>query len=95
MSRDQLHEIANGDAPQSVCVPNSWPALIVWAFGRFGVGVIFALMLIYVYQDLQTTHRAMVQVVQANATAIHSLARETGETNRKIEDIERHIRRTP
>ena len=95
MSKDQLHALANDDAPEAIQVPNTWPALIVWAVGRFGVGVIFAFMLAYVYQDLQHANRAMVEVVRANAQAIQSLASETGETNRKIETIERHISRNP
>jgi len=95
MSRDQLHSIASQDAPDNVEVPNTWPGIVVWAVGKFGTGIIFAFMLIYVYQDLQAANKAMVDVVRANTQAIQSLANQTGETNRKIENIERYVSRNP
>lgn len=42
MSTEQLHEMAENDTPSNVNVPQDWRALMVWAVGRFGVGIVVA-----------------------------------------------------
>lgn len=74
MSRDELHQRANESTPASVVVPNTWAGLIVWAVGKWGVGAIFGLMLVWVYQDLQNANKAMVEVVRANTKAMEGMA---------------------
>ena len=55
MSRDEIHSFAENDTPAQIEIPNTWYGLIVWAVGRFGIGVVFTGLLAYgiavVYQD--------------------------------------------
>lgn len=55
MSKDDLHTFAQNDTPSQIEIPNTWHGLIVWAVGRFGIGVVFTGLLAYgiavVYQD--------------------------------------------
>ena len=88
----KLAEYANNQTPQDVHVPNSWPGLMVWAIGKFGIGVVFAAMLIYVYLDLRKVSDALVEVVRANAVAIQTLAEKVEQTNIKVDRIEREQR---
>lgn len=93
MSKDELHEIAHHDTPDEVSVPNTWPALAVWAVGRFGIGIVFLAMLVLVYKDLRDSSNVMVEVVRANSTAIEALAHRTEQTNQKVDRIEAALTR--
>jgi Na+-transporting methylmalonyl-CoA/oxaloacetate decarboxylase gamma subunit len=95
MSKEELHTIAESSTPANVTIPQTWPGLIVWAIARFGIGVVFLVLLIWVYQDLQLANRAMVDVVRANTTAIEALVRKTDETSKSVERLESEVRRTP
>lgn len=87
MSKEELHAHAQDTTPAYVQVPQTWGGLIVWAVGKWGAGAIFCLMLIWVYQDLQTANRGMVRVVESNARAIYQMAEEIKETNRRLEEL--------
>ena len=89
---DKLASYANKQTPSDVTVPNSWPGLVVWAIGKFGIGVVFAFMLIYVYLDLRKVSASLVEVVKANAVAIQTLADKVEQTNQKVDRIERDHR---
>jgi Na+-transporting methylmalonyl-CoA/oxaloacetate decarboxylase gamma subunit len=95
MSKEELHSIAERTTPAEVTIPQSWPGLITWMIGRFGIGVVFLLLLIWVYQDLQLANRAMVDVVRANTSAIEALVRKTDETSKTVERLETEVRRYP
>jgi Na+-transporting methylmalonyl-CoA/oxaloacetate decarboxylase gamma subunit len=93
MSKDELHTIAESSTPAHVSIPQTWPGLIVWAVARFGIGIVFLVLLIWVYQDLQLANRAMVDVVRANTAAIEALVRKTEETSKSVERLESEVRR--
>jgi hypothetical protein len=95
MSKDELHAIAESTTPSNVQIPQTWPGLIVWATGRFGIGIVFLILLIWVYQDFQLANRAMVDVVRANTSAIEALVTKTEETSKNVERLENEIRRYP
>lgn len=97
---DKLAEFANKDTPSDVYVPCSWPALILWAIGKFGIGVVFAAMLVPVYLDLRTSNAAMVDVARASAEAMHTLATkvelQTTQLDRLTQDLRASgIQKTP
>lgn len=57
----QLHALASRDTPQGVNVSPEKVSLIVWALGRFGVGLVFAYSAWMMYTDNKAlTERLMV-----------------------------------
>lgn len=65
----QIRQLAQDDTPSKVAVPEGWSGILVWAVGRFGVGILMAVAcgwaLMRVYDDLreqqleiQAMHRA-------------------------------------
>jgi hypothetical protein len=88
----KLAEFANKDTPAEIYVPATWPALITWAVGKFGIGVIFAAMLIPVYLDLRTSNQAMVDVARSSAEAIGQLASKIEAQNQKIDRLAHDVR---
>ena len=63
--------VAQMDTPQAVNVPNSLTGLIVWATGRFGVGVLMAVAFAYatnkVYQDYRLLTDRMITAFENRA----------------------------
>jgi hypothetical protein len=81
---EPLHRFAESDTPSQVNVPNSWPGLIIWALGRFGIGLVFAYGLWVVYGDLKETNKQMMAILQARAVADADLARSLTELTMAI-----------
>jgi hypothetical protein len=86
MSREELHAIANRDTPQEVVVPNTIAGLLLWAAGRWGVGVIVAAVALIgtakVYEDMSELNdrvivafERMAAVQAENAAAIRELTK--------------------
>jgi hypothetical protein len=55
-------------------IPNSWPALAVWALTKWGIGVIGFVMLVPVYFDLKNSNERFAKLAEANVSAITTLA---------------------
>jgi len=94
MSREELHNIASHDAPNSISVPNTLAGLVVWAAARWGVAIIFSCVLVIgikrVYEDLILLNERVLSVIEAqtensgrNAAALIGLSGEIAK-NREI-----------
>lgn len=92
MSRDELHEIANKTTPSDVEVPNTYIGLIVWAVSKFGIGIIFAAMLVPVYLDNKEANGAILEMTRANINALHALANEVRGISDRIDANENRYR---
>jgi len=68
MSQDQIYEAAERSTPQELTVPiNSWPALVVWAIGKFGAWVVIAALLSVALERVYTDSKAQ-DVLQRDLT---------------------------
>lgn len=74
MSKEEIHAAATEDLPDSIAIPKTWPALIVWAIGKWGVGVVGFALVIPVYQDLKSSNERFAKLSEANVAAIQQLA---------------------
>lgn len=87
MSRKTLHDVARADTPSQVDVPDSWSGLVVWAVGRFGIGLVVAVAAIYalreVYNDMRSQNReiiaALITQTEVNAKTVSALDSIRGE----------------
>lgn len=80
----QLTRMVNTDTPQGVYVPGQWTGIILWALGRFGIGIVFVYAAWMIYQDnkaltervIKSNERwsevqsATVQTIQSLKTAV-------------------------
>lgn len=81
---DDLHARATESTPPSVSIPASWPGLIVWAAGKWGVGAIFAAMLYPLYQDLKASNQQFVTITKANVEVLNALATKIESNGREV-----------
>jgi len=88
MSQDELHQIANASTPAEVYVPNTIPALAVWALTKFGVGFVFAIMLVPVYLDLKESNKNMMDITRANIQAMQALANEVRANGARLDKFD-------
>lgn len=93
-------QVEGRQIPVAVSVPNSWAGLLVWAAGRWGVGmifgVVFAVGIIQVYADLQRLTNVMVESQMAQTRASVELAnaiRESTEVTVKSGELLLRIQR--
>ena len=93
MSADDLHEIADQSTPESVEIPKSYTGLVVWAIGKWGIGVVFAAFLIPVYQDLKASNQRLADISQANVQVLTALAQKIDSTNQQVQRMDDSIRR--
>lgn len=73
---EQIHQIAKETTPQTVDVPNTYTGLIVWAIGKWGIGIVFAAFLVPVYQDLKASNQRLADISQANVQVLMALTSE-------------------
>lgn len=92
MSKDELHDIATSSTPEHVSIPETWGGLIVWAIGKWGVGVVFAAMLVPVYTDLKSSNQQLAEVSKANVEVLMQLAMRVEAANERTARIEDSIR---
>jgi len=92
MSKEELYDIAKLSTPQSVNIPSTWGGLIVWAIGKWGVGVVFLLMLVPVYTDLKASNQQLAEVSKANVHVLMQLATRVEDANERTARIEESIR---
>lgn len=62
----QLHALASKDTPQGVNVSPEKTSLIVWALGRFGVGVVFAYSAWMMYTDNKALTERIMMMTEKN-----------------------------
>lgn len=73
MPPPKITQLAAADTPAAVEVPSTWAGLIVWAVGRFGVSILFSVVMGYaireVYYDSKARQDQLMQyVIERNAT---------------------------
>ncbi len=72
-----LHQVAQSDTPSTVDVPNTTTGLVLWLVGRFGGGVLIAVVAVYglnqVYADLRDEIRQNRSVQIETITSITEL----------------------
>lgn len=85
---DQLHQLAKDSTPQTVAVPNTYTGLVVWAVGKWGIGVVFAAFLIPVYQDLKASNQRLADISQANVQILTALAGEIKTVNINVSHLD-------
>ena len=93
MSKDELHSIAVNSTPEVVNIPSSWGGLVVWAAGKWGVGVIFLMMLVPVYADLKESNRQIAELSRANVQVLTALAQKIDDSNQRIARLDDALRR--
>jgi len=99
MSKDDIHDIAAKDTPEVVTVPNSWPALVMWALGRFGAGIVVLIVVGYimtfaikrVYEDQVTTNQGVLRMVEAAARSTTESAAANQATARAIAELAKQV----
>lgn len=93
MSRDDIHQIAQRDTPPEVIVPNSWPALAVWATGKFGVGFIVAVAFAFaahqLYGDMKIRDDKVLAAFENSARAQVETAAAIREMTKAVESMSR------
>lgn len=98
VSAPKIAALANCDTPSAVEVPSTWAGLIVWAAGRFGVGIVFAVVFGYavreVYNDSKSQRdQLMKYVVERNdidakrAIADTELAKSIAQLAESVENL--------
>jgi hypothetical protein len=92
MSKEELHEIAVSSTPEHVNIPHTWGALMVWAVGKWGVGVVFAMMLVPVYTDLKSSNQQLAEISKANVAILTQLATKIEASNERTARVEESIR---
>ncbi len=88
MSKEELHEIAVASTPEHVNIPQTWGALLVWAVGKWGVGVVFAAMLVPVYTDLKASNQQVAEISKANIVILTQLSSQINLNSERSERIE-------
>jgi hypothetical protein len=90
---DNLHSIAQQTTPESVEIPRTYKGLVVWAVGKWGIGIVFAAFLVPVYQDLKESNRRLADISQANVQVLTALAQKIEATNHQVQRMDDSIRR--
>lgn len=93
MSLDDLHKIAEKSTPEEITVPQTWGGLLVWAIGKWGVGVVFLALLVPVYQDLKISNQQLAEISSANVRVLESLANKVENQNTAITRLDDSVRR--
>jgi hypothetical protein len=93
MSRNELHDLAQATTPPDVSVPNTIVGLIVWATGRFGVGIVlasaFGWAVVHVYLDLQKLNDRVLTAFEMSASAAAQTASAIRELTKAIDEQEK------
>lgn len=62
----QLTRMVNNDTPQGVYVPSQWTGIILWALGRFGIGIVFVYAAWMIYQDNKILTERLMAMTEKN-----------------------------
>ena len=93
MTTENLHQMAAATTPENVEIPKTYTGLIVWAIGKWGIGIVFAAFLIPVYQDLKASNQRLADISQANVQVLMALATKIDATNQQVQRMDDSIRR--
>lgn len=93
MSKEEIHSIAESLTPPSVSVPQTWGGIIVWALGKWGIGVVFLALLVPVYQDLKTSNSQLAVISTNNVRVLEALAAKIEASNHAVQRLDDAIRR--
>jgi hypothetical protein len=93
VTTENLHQVAAASTPQGVEIPKTYTGLIVWAIGKWGIGIVFAAFLIPVYQDLKASNQRLADISQANVQVLTALATKIDATNQQVQRMDDSIRR--
>ncbi|NQX00556.1 hypothetical protein HQ447_07830 [bacterium] len=93
MTTENIHQLAEATTPKEVEIPKTYAGLIVWAIGKWGIGVVFAAFLIPVYQDLKASNQRLADISQANVEVLTALATKIDATNQQVQRMDDSIRR--
>jgi len=85
--------MAAATTPENVEIPKTYTGLIVWAIGKWGIGIVFAAFLIPVYQDLKASNQRLADISQANVQVLTALATKIDATNLQVQRMDDSIRR--
>ena len=93
MSKDEIHSIAESQTPPEVNVPQTWGGLIVWALGKWGIGIVFLALLVPVYQDLKISNSQFATISSSNVRVLEALAAKIEAGNIAVQRLDEAIRR--
>jgi hypothetical protein len=93
MTTENLHQFASDATPSTVEIPKTYTGLIVWAVGKWGIGIVFAAFLIPVYGDLKASNQRLADISQANVQILTALAQKIDVSNQQIQRMDDSIRR--
>lgn len=93
MAPENLHQMAVETTPQSVEIPKTYAGLIVWAIGKWGIGIVFAAFLVPVYQDLKESNMRLAAMTEANVEVLMALATKIDATNQQVQRMDDSLRR--
>lgn len=93
MTLDSLHSAAESSTPSGINIPQTWGGLLVWALGKWGIGVVFLAMLVPVYQDLKASNATLAEISSANVRVLESLAAKVEASNAAISRLDETMRR--
>jgi hypothetical protein len=93
MTTENLHQFASDATPSTVEIPKTYTGLIVWAVGKWGIGIVFAAFLIPVYGDLKASNQRLADISQANVQILTALAQKIDVSNHQIQRMDDSIRR--
>lgn len=92
----KLHQLAEDDTPSRVSVPETWSGLLVWAVGRFGVGILMAVAcgwaLTRVYEDLSQQQKELMALLREEAKAKTEMTVTLNELRAAIADVAKESR---
>jgi len=93
MTTENLHQLASATTPENVEIPKSYAGLIVWAIGKWGIGIVFAAFLVPVYQDLKASNQRLADISHANVQVLTALAQKIDATNQQVQRMDDSLRR--
>jgi hypothetical protein len=93
MSKEEILAVAESHTPPDVTVPHTWGGLIVWALGKWGIGVVFLALLVPVYQDLKTSNQQLAAISTSNVRVLEALAAKIEQGNHSMQRLDDAIRR--
>jgi len=91
VSANELHDLAQEDTPSAVSVPREWRGLLVWAVGRFGSGILFAVACAWalqrVYDDHAAQTRQLMTILEQRARVDLEMTQAVSQLRSSIDDI--------
>lgn len=85
----ELRVMAECDTPKAVEIPENWRGLLVWALGKWGVGVVFLFLLYVVYDDMREDRIADAKARASTVEALQEVSSTLQRMDTRLEHIER------